>query len=45
MVVLDDDIMRQLRAFFKVEAAEHIQSMNRDLVSCQAEVGDFYLLG
>jgi len=32
MAMLDDDIMRQLRAIFKVEAAEHIQAMNRVLV-------------
>jgi len=33
--MLDDDIMRQLRATFKVEAAEHIQAMNRILVALE----------
>jgi len=33
--MLDDDIMRQLRALFKVEAAEHIQAMNRDLLALE----------
>jgi two-component system, chemotaxis family, sensor kinase CheA len=32
MFNLDDDIMRQLRATFQVEAAEHIQAMNRILL-------------
>lgn len=32
MFTLDDDILRQLRATFKVEAAEHIQAMNRVLL-------------
>ena len=35
MVMLDDDIMCQLRALFKVEAAEHIQTMNRDLLALE----------
>ena len=35
MAMLDDDIMRQLRAIFKVEAAEHIQAMNRVLVALE----------
>ena len=33
MFPLDDDIMRQLRATFKVEAEEHIQAMNRILLA------------
>src|SRR5512144_2280083 len=32
---LDDDIMRQLRATFKIEAAEHIQAMNRVLLTLE----------
>jgi len=35
MVMLDNDIMRQLRAIFKVEAAEHIQAMNRVLLALE----------
>ncbi|MEW5721400.1 MAG: Hpt domain-containing protein, partial [Chloroflexota bacterium] len=35
MFTLDDDIMRQLRATFKVEAAEHIQAMNRILLALE----------
>lgn len=35
MVMLDDDIMRQLRAIFKIEAAEHIQAMNRVLLALE----------
>jgi len=35
MFELDDDIMRQLRATFKVEAAEHIQAINRILVALE----------
>jgi two-component system chemotaxis sensor kinase CheA len=35
MVMLDDDIMRQLRATFKVEAEEHIQAMNRVLLALE----------
>ncbi len=35
MFQLDDDIMRQLRATFKVEAAEHIQAMNRILLALE----------
>jgi two-component system chemotaxis sensor kinase CheA len=35
MFGLDDDIMRQLRATFKVEAAEHIQAMNRVLLALE----------
>ncbi len=35
MFTLDDDIMRQLRATFKVEAAEHIQAMNRVLLALE----------
>jgi two-component system chemotaxis sensor kinase CheA len=35
MVILDDDIMRQLRATFKVEAEEHIQAMNRVLLALE----------
>jgi len=36
MSALDDDIMRQLRATFQVEAAEHIQAMNRVLLALEA---------
>lgn len=32
---LDEDIMRQLRATFKIEAAEHIQAMNRVLLALE----------
>ncbi|MBI5302730.1 MAG: hybrid sensor histidine kinase/response regulator [Chloroflexi bacterium] len=35
MFNLDDDIMRQLRATFKIEAAEHIQAMNRVLLALE----------
>ena len=35
MVMLDEDIMRQLRATFKVEAEEHIQAMNHDLLALE----------
>ena len=35
MIMLDDDIMRQLRATFKVEAEEHIQAMNRILLALE----------
>ncbi len=35
MFTLDDDIMRQLRAAFKIEAAEHIQALNRNLVALE----------
>jgi two-component system chemotaxis sensor kinase CheA len=35
VVMLDDDIMRQLRATFKVEAKEHIQAMNRALLTLE----------
>jgi two-component system chemotaxis sensor kinase CheA len=35
MFQLDDDIMRQIRATFKVEAAEHIQAMNRILLALE----------
>lgn len=35
MVMLDDDIMRQLRATFKMEAKEHIQAMNRVLLALE----------
>ena len=35
MVMLDDDIMRQLRATFKAEAADHLQAMNRILVELE----------
>ena len=35
MFELDDDIMRQLRATFKIEAAEHIQAMNRVLLALE----------
>ncbi|MCL4394315.1 MAG: ATP-binding protein, partial [Chloroflexi bacterium] len=35
MFTLDDDIMRQLRATFKVEAAEHIQAINRILLALE----------
>lgn len=35
MFQLDDDIMRQLRATFKVEAAEHIQAINRVLLTLE----------
>ncbi len=35
MFTLDDDIMQQLRATFKVEAAEHIQAMNRVLLALE----------
>lgn len=35
MFTLDDDIMRQLRATFKIEAAEHIQAMNRVLLELE----------
>ncbi|MCB9420333.1 MAG: hybrid sensor histidine kinase/response regulator [Ardenticatenaceae bacterium] len=35
MFALDDDIIRQLRATFKVEADEHIQAMNRILLALE----------
>ena len=35
MFNLDDDIMRQLKATFQVEAAEHIQAMNRALLALE----------
>ncbi|HLF25121.1 MAG TPA: hybrid sensor histidine kinase/response regulator [Anaerolineae bacterium] len=35
MFTLDDDIMRQLRATFKVEAAEHLQALNRALLAIE----------
>ena len=37
MFELDDDIMRQLRATFKVEAAEHVQAINRILVALEKD--------
>ncbi len=37
MAMLDDDIMQQLRATFKVEAAEHIQAMNRVLLALEKD--------
>ncbi len=40
MVTLDADIMRQLRATFKVEADEHIQAMNRILLALEKGVAD-----
>jgi two-component system, chemotaxis family, sensor kinase CheA len=36
MFALDDDLMRQLRATFAVEAVEHIQAMNRVLLALEA---------
>ena len=36
MFKLDDDIMQQLRATFKIEAAENIQAMNRVLLALEA---------
>lgn len=35
MIMLDEDIMRQLRATFKMEAKEHIQAMNRVLLALE----------
>ncbi|MBI5033768.1 MAG: hybrid sensor histidine kinase/response regulator [Chloroflexi bacterium] len=35
MFTLDDDILRQLRATFKIEAAEHIQAINRILLALE----------
>jgi two-component system chemotaxis sensor kinase CheA len=35
MVMLDDDIMRQLRATFKAEAADHVRAMNRILLELE----------
>ena len=35
MVMLDDEIMRQLRATFKAEAADHLQAMNRILLELE----------
>ncbi len=35
MFELDDDLMRQLRATFKLEAAEHIQAMNHVLLALE----------
>jgi two-component system, chemotaxis family, sensor kinase CheA len=35
MFTLDEDIVRQLRATFKIEAAEHIQAMNRVLLTLE----------
>jgi two-component system chemotaxis sensor kinase CheA len=35
MFELDDDILRQLRATFQIEAAEHIQAMNRVLLALE----------
>ncbi len=40
MFTLDDDIMRQLRATFKVEAAEHIQAINRVLLTLEKNPED-----
>jgi len=37
MVMLDDDIMRQLRITFKAEAADHVQAMNRILLGLEKE--------
>ncbi len=37
MLMLDDDILRQLRATFKIEAAEHIQAMNRVLLALEEQ--------
>jgi two-component system chemotaxis sensor kinase CheA len=37
MFTLDDDIMRQLRATFKTEAAEHVQAINRILVALEKD--------
>lgn len=39
MAMLDDDIMQQLRTIFRVEAAEHIQAMNRALVALEKDPG------
>ncbi len=39
MFTFDDDIMRQLRATFKIEAAEHIQAMNRILLALEQNPG------
>lgn len=38
MFTLDDNIMRQLRATFKVEADEHIQAMNHALLALETGV-------
>jgi two-component system chemotaxis sensor kinase CheA len=35
MFELDDDLLQQLRATFKIEAAEHIQAMNRALLQLE----------
>lgn len=35
MFTLDDDILQQLRATFKIEAAEHIQAINRILLALE----------
>ena len=35
MFTLDDDILQQLRAAFKAEAAEHLQAMNRVLLALE----------
>ncbi len=40
MFNLDDDIMRQLRATFKIEAAEHIQAMNKVLLALEQNPED-----
>jgi len=40
MFTLDEDIMRQLRATFKVEAAEHIQAINRVLLALEKNPDD-----
>ena len=40
MFTLDDDIMRQLRAAFQVEAAEHIQALNRNLLALEKNPED-----
>lgn len=37
MTLSDDEILRQLRATFKVEANEHIQTMNRNLLALERE--------
>ncbi len=40
MFTLDDDLLRQLRDTFKLEAAEHIQAMNRALLALEANPPD-----
>lgn len=37
MFNLDDDLMRQLRATFKIEASEHIQALNRVLLILETD--------